>query len=157
MYVTPSIFDSATEESKLWRKSHEEFNQKEPTTLTFKAFKKSKKEKNQLDERCFFVIGHFLCYRKKLEGSSFTGILNLKWTAIEFSRLMVENKDINYFGITFIRKLKYCSIFIESRKDFIALKNEIQKYCVLGSFYKCYKPLEIIGSGSFGIVRNIKI
>lgn len=156
MFSAPSIFQSLPDQKnkRLWTNKAEGLSSNLQITFSFKALKRSSKSPEKLSERYFFLVGHHLCYSKRPDRSNFSGFMNLKWVTVQLSKLVEIDQSRHFQGVRFIRDKKFSTIFLESEEEFQIFKREIAKYCIFKDFYKEFKPLNIIDSGSFG---NVKI
>lgn len=158
MQHTQSIFKSTSSKSqaRLWQKFAPGFSKQAKISLSFEGLKKSKKDPSQLTERYFYINGSYLCYRKKIKNSNFSGFLNLNWVTVKFVSIVDEKTEENYFGIKFIQDEKYSVIYVKTKEIFEKIKKEIARYCVFLEFYSEFKPLDFIARGSYGVVKNKK-
>lgn len=154
MTTVDSIFDISTQKSKLWRKSHPNFDPDQKPTFSLIAHKPDSKNPKTLNARVFFRKGNFLCYKRKPEDQKPSGLMDLEWSRVEFKPTGEEEfKDDFKITMLLIKKRKMIRILLKGEEEQEAWRRGLEGVCCFKDFHVRYKAVEEIGSGSYASVR----
>lgn len=147
-----SIFDiSNNNHKKLWKKNIKEFNPSKEQNFSQSASKLGKE--GALHQRHFFIIEHFLCYKRTKEDIQFSGCLDLRWVRVEFEKTENPNFAKEYeFTLLLIRDGKLSRIYMKDEREREIWRNGLRRICTMTDFHERYKSVGGIGVGSYATV-----
>lgn len=158
--VKNSIFDSPSDSFHLWQKVHTSTNTIDQTKVVHRGqMTKIIPRKGKFQKRTFWLTKKYLIYCKPSafppHALEIRGLMQTKWVRTTFHTYQDSQNNFRFL-IRFSRNQKFCDFWVLDEPSFLLWKSHLIPIFVQTDFHSNFKPLKILGTGSFAKVYLAK-